>query len=67
MRKLIETIRKSLIVCDNLQCDYELPYSEEEEKLIVKYAKKNLKLLKEKLIMVKNIAQLNVNTKAVEF
>lgn len=37
MRKLIETVRKSLIVCDNPKCDYEIPYSEEEEKVIHKY------------------------------
>jgi hypothetical protein len=35
MRRLIEKTRESRIVCDNTQCDYELPYL--DEKQIVKY------------------------------
>lgn len=37
MRQLIETVRESLIDCDNPKCDYKIPYSVEDEKVIVKY------------------------------
>lgn len=40
MRKLIEISKKSLLVCDNEKCDYEIPYSEEEEKMVIKYINK---------------------------
>ena len=36
-RKLIEPIQKSLIVCDNKDCDYNIPYSNEGASSIVKY------------------------------
>ena len=37
MRKLIEKHQESLVVCDNPECDYKYPYSEEEEKRLVSY------------------------------
>lgn len=34
MRKLIETKREHIIVCDNTNCDYKIPSSEEEINII---------------------------------
>jgi ssDNA-binding Zn-finger/Zn-ribbon topoisomerase 1 len=39
MRKLIEKYIEWLIICDNPQCDYKIPYSE-EDKDIAKYLNK---------------------------
>ena len=37
MRKLIEIKKKSLIICDNEDCDYDIPYSKEGEQIIHQY------------------------------
>ncbi len=37
MRQLIETSRKSLIVCDNTKCDYEIPCSASLEKNMLQF------------------------------
>ena len=40
MRKLIETRRESLIICDNPRCDFTIPFSEEEEEFTAIYINK---------------------------
>ncbi len=37
MKKLIEKVQDSLIVCDNVNCDYSIPYSDEEVNLLFLY------------------------------
>lgn len=36
-RQLIKTTQERLVVCDNINCDYEVPYTEEEDKNLVLY------------------------------
>ena len=67
MRKIIETERKSLIVCDNLKCDYEVPFSREEEKMITKYINKPCPLCGENLLTEQDNLQDKKLIKIVDF
>ena len=56
-RQLIERSQKSLIVCDNTKCNYEIPYSIEEEKNIVSYINKSCPQCGENLLTKEDYIQ----------
>ena len=57
MRKLIETKQNHAIVCDNTDCKYEIPYSEEEEKNIYKYINRSCPECGENLLTYEDYVQ----------
>ena len=54
MKKLIETSRENLIVCDNKKCNYKIPYSEEGEKECFKYVDQPCPCCGDNLLTVKD-------------
>lgn len=57
MRKLIETARKSLIVCDNHICNYEVAYTPEIENTFSQYINKPCPVCGENLLTEQDYLQ----------
>ena len=67
MRKLIETSQKALIVCDNPKCDYEIPFTKDEEDRLYLHIDESCPLCGQNLLTMDDYLQHQKLIRAVNF
>ena len=67
MRKLIEKQQKSLVICDNPDCDYTVPYTDETEKYLVLFINKPCPKCGENLLTIEDYLQYQKLMNVVNF
>lgn len=67
MRKLIEKQQEWLVSCDNPNCDYIVPYTDENEKNIVLFIDKSCPKCGENLLTMKDYLQYQNLIKVINF
>ena len=67
MRKLIEKQQKSLVTCDNPNCDYTVPYTDATEKYLVLFIDKPCPKCGENLLTMEDYLQHQNLIKVINF